>query len=72
MVNNVYELWSTKEIICYHHSTAGFPTKATWLRAIKAGFYATRPVLTATAVFKYFPESDETQKGHKQQNHQGV
>ena len=72
MVNNVYELPSTKQIIQFHHATAGFSTKAMWLKAIKAGFYATWLMLTAITVIKYFPESEETQKGHMQQNRQGI
>ena len=63
MVNNVYEFPSMKQIICYHHATAGFQTKASWLRAIKARFYATWPMLTATATNKHFLESEETHKG---------
>ena len=39
--NNVYKLPNSKQIICYHHAMAGFPTKASWIRAIKAFFYAT-------------------------------
>ena len=34
--SNLYEL--IKQIICYCHVAAGFLTKATWLKAIKAGF----------------------------------
>ena len=57
---NVYELPSTKEAIRYLHACAGFPTKATWLKAIRAGNYSTWSNLTAKAVTKHFPELDET------------
>ena len=30
----------------------------------QAGFHATWPMLTATAVMKHFPKSDEMQKGY--------
>ena len=40
-VNNVYELPSTKEIVRYLHACAGFPTKSTWIKAIKGGNYVT-------------------------------
>ena len=40
-VNNVYELLSTKKAIRYLHGAAGYPTKATWLKVIQAGNYAT-------------------------------
>ena len=71
-VKSVYELPSTKEIVRYLHACAGFPTKTTWLRAIKAGNYATWPHLTAKAVRKHFPESDETAKGHMKNVKQGI
>ena len=61
-----------KQVIRYDHASAGFPTKTTWLKAIKAGFYTMWPMLTATAVMKNYPESNETQKGHMHQNKQGV
>ena len=71
-ISNVYELPSIKESIRYLHACAGFPTKATWLKAIRAGNYATWPNLTAKAVAKYFPESDETQQGHMRNIKQGL
>jgi len=43
-----------------------------WIKAIKAGNYITWPELTAEAVHKHFPESDEMQKGHMKQQHQNV
>ena len=43
-----------------------------WLNAIRAGFFATWPMLTTKAVEKYFLESEETQKEHMQQQWQGV
>ena len=62
--NNAYEPPSKKQIIWYHHAMAGFPTKATWIKAIKAGFYATWPMLTTAAANKYFSEFGKMQKGH--------
>ena len=55
-----------KQVIRYCHETAGFPTKATWLKVTKARFFASWPMLTATAIAKHFPESPKTQKGHMQ------
>ena len=34
-VFNVYELKTQPELVRYHHAAAGFPTKPTWLTAIK-------------------------------------
>ena len=63
-VNSVYELPNLEQVIAWYHAAAGYPTKTTWLKAIEAGFFATWPMLTAKAVKKHFPESDETTKGH--------
>ena len=71
-IANVYELPSTEKTIRYLHAAAGFPTKSTWLKAIRAGNYNSWPGLSCKAVNKYFPESDETQKGHMKQSRQGV
>ncbi|KAL7544564.1 hypothetical protein ACHAWF_007942 [Thalassiosira exigua] len=63
-LNNVYDLPSTEEVVRYLHACAGFPTKTTWLKAIKGGNFASWPLLTEEAVRKHFPESDETKQGH--------
>jgi hypothetical protein len=70
--NNVYNLPSTKQSLRYLHASAGFPVESEWIKAIKAGNYVTWPELTAEAVHKHFPESDETQKGHMKQQRQNV
>ena len=72
--NNVYNLPLMKQSIHYLHAAAGFPVKvkSEWIKAIKAGNYVTWPELTAEAVHKHFPESDETQKGHIRQQRQNV
>ena len=41
----------------------GSQQKTAWLKAIKAGNFATWPHLTAKAVKKHFQESDETAHG---------
>ena len=69
---NVYKLPSTKEVNRYLHACAGFPSKTTWIKAIRAGNYATWPHLTTTAVNKHFPESNETQQGHMRSIKQGI
>jgi hypothetical protein len=47
---------NTKQVIAWYHAAAGYPAKATWIKAIDAGFYATWPMLTSKAVRKHFPE----------------
>jgi hypothetical protein len=50
----------------------GFLIKDTFLNAVLAGNYATWPGLTIAALHKYFPDSDETQKGHMKGQQQGI
>ncbi|KAL7551824.1 hypothetical protein ACHAWF_015016 [Thalassiosira exigua] len=71
-LNNVYELPSTEQVVRYLHACAGFPTKKTWLKAIKGGNFASWPLLTEEAVRKHFPESDETKQGHMKGIKQGI
>ena len=63
-VANVYELRTKPQITRYLHAAAGFPTKPTWLKAIRNGHYSSWPGLTAELVERHFPESIETWKGH--------
>eukprot|EP00804_Cyclotella_cryptica_P007374 CCRYP_002593-RA/>CCRYP_002593-RA protein AED:0.37 eAED:0.37 QI:0/-1/0/1/-1/1/1/0/316 len=70
--NSVYELPNTEQVITWYHASAGYPTKTTWLKAIKKGFYATWPLLTPKAVPRHFPESNETSKGHMHHIKSGI
>jgi hypothetical protein len=63
-VANAYSLPSIEQTIKYLHAAAGYPTKETWIKAIRMGFFITWPSLTVANVSKHHPESDETQKGH--------
>jgi hypothetical protein len=67
IASNVYDLPSTEHAIRSLHAAAGFPTKPMWIKAINAGFFNSWPMLTTTNVNKYFPQSEETQKGHMRQ-----
>eukprot|EP00804_Cyclotella_cryptica_P020749 CCRYP_016588-RA/>CCRYP_016588-RA protein AED:0.03 eAED:0.02 QI:0/0/0/1/1/1/3/0/1217 len=69
---NVYELHSIEQSIRYLHAAAGFPTKSTWLAAIRKGNYSTWPLITVKNVHKHFPQSEETQQGHMRNQHQGT
>jgi len=69
---NVYNLPSIKQIIRYLHAAEGFPTKDTWVQAIKFGNFVSWPGLTAEAVSKHFPESVEMHKGHMKKQRQNV
>ena len=67
-VSNVFDLPSTEQTIRYLHACAGFPTRRTWVRAVRKGNFASWPLLTVENTNTYFPESEETVKGHM--NHQ--
>ena len=69
---NIYELPLMKEMIQFQHAALGFPTKATLLHAICHKNLVTFPGMTSDNVNKFFPESNETQKGHMKQTKQGV
>ncbi len=63
-IHNVYELKTQPKLVQYYHAAAGFPTKPSWLKAIKNKQYASWLGLTWEAVNKHFPKSKETLKGH--------
>ncbi len=69
---NIYEIPSTKEVICFGHAALGFPTKPILLAAIRNKNLVTFPGMSADNVNKFFPESDKTQKGHMKQSRQVV
>ena len=48
----------------YYHTAAVFPTKPSWISDIDNNHYTSWPGLDATAVEKYFLDSDEMLKGH--------
>jgi hypothetical protein len=70
--SNVYSLPSILQAIKYLHAAAGFPTKDTWVKAIKNGNYVSWPGLTLNAVNKHFPESIKTQQGRMKKQRQNV
>jgi hypothetical protein len=71
-IHNVYELKTQPELIRYLHAAAVFPTKPTWIKAIKNKQFASWPGLTTKAVAKHYPESEETLKGHRRKIRSGL
>ena len=63
-IASVYGIKAQPEFVRYYHAAAGFPTKLTWLKAIKNGHYSTWPGITEAAVRQSFAEVIETWKGH--------
>jgi hypothetical protein len=62
--NAIFDLPNNRQTIFYYHAMAGFPTKESFLDAVRAGNYAMWPGLTTAMISKHFPDSDKTQKGH--------
>jgi hypothetical protein len=66
------DLPNTPSLIAYHHATAGYPIKQTWLDAIKRGAYKTWPGLTYKLAARHCPDADETLLGHMAQPRQHI
>ena len=62
----------TKEVVRFQHAALGFPTKGTLLTAIHHKNLITFLGMTTENVNKFFPESDETQKGHTKQTNKAL
>ncbi len=71
-VANIFKLRMQPELVQYYHAAAGFPTKPTWLAAIKNNHYTSWKGLTYKGVSKHFPESEETWKGHEKKVQSGL
>jgi hypothetical protein len=71
-LNVIFDLPSARKTFLWYHASAGFPTKATFLDAVRNRNYATWPKLTVTLINRYFPDSDETIKGHLKGQCQGI
>ena len=56
VVNNLFETPSIEQDIQFVHACFGFPTKASWLKAIRKGNFVGWPLDTVENVNKYFPE----------------
>ena len=71
-INIVFELPSVKETARWHHASAGFPEKETFLRAIGKGNYSSWPGLTYEMMNKHCPDSVESKKGHMKGPRKGI
>ena len=69
---NAYTTRSLPNLMQFLHACAGFPTVATWVKAIDAGHYMGWPGLSTSRVRKYLPDSEETTMGHQKLVRQGV
>jgi hypothetical protein len=71
-IHNVYELPSIEPMIRYLHVAVGFLVEEAWLKAVQQGNYNPWPLINITNAARYFPESEETQKGHMRSQQQGA
>jgi hypothetical protein len=71
-IHNVHKLPSIEPTIRYLHEAAGVWVEKTWLKAIRQGNYNSWPLINITNVARYFPKSEEMQKGHMRSQQQGI
>ena len=55
MVCNAFELKTQPKLVQYYHAAAGFPTKFTWLQAIRNGHYSMLSVTPYGTYGRYVP-----------------
>ena len=71
-IRHVYKLPHVESAIRCIDAATGFPTKSTWLKAIRKGNFLSWPLINVKNFHKYFPESKETQRGHMRSQCRGV
>jgi hypothetical protein len=54
------------------HAVCGYPVKSTWIKAVQAGNFIGRPLLTVKNLQKYYLKTTETPKGHLNQAQKNV
>jgi hypothetical protein len=72
MINVIFNLPSSCKTFLWCHGSAGFPPKETFIDAVRNGNYATWPKLMVMLINRYYPNSDETVKGHLKGQCQGI
>ena len=70
--HSVYELPSKEEAIKWMYAVWGYPVNSTWIKSIKSGNYVGWPMLTKRNAARYYPETNETKKGHMNQSRKNV
>jgi hypothetical protein len=57
--HSVYECTNKRHLVRFLHAAAFSPVQDTWLKAIRAGHFATWPGLTADLVRKHLPNESQ-------------
>jgi hypothetical protein len=60
------------DLVTFLHAACFSPATSTFLRAVKAGYFATWPGLTPELITKHLPKSLASVKGHLDQQHKNV
>ena len=71
-INVIFDLPTTRQTFLWYHASAGFPTKETFIGAVRNGNYTTWPKLTVALIHMHMPNSDKTAKGHLKGQRQGI
>ncbi len=71
-INVIFDLPSSRKTFLWYQASAVFPPKETFIDAARNGNYATWPKLTVMLINQYYPNSDETVKGHLKVQRQGI
>ena len=70
--HSVYNLPSKEEAVKWMHAFCGYPVKSTWIKSNKAGKYVGWKMLTKRNVYRYYPETSKTPKGHMDKSRKNV
>jgi hypothetical protein len=65
--HSVYKCTNKRDLVRFLHASDFIPVQDTWLKAIRAGHFATWPGLTKHLVRKHLPKEIATVKGHLSQ-----
>ena len=60
------------DLASFHHATAGYPTKSSFITAINKGYFSSWPGLDAKLITKYLLPSIPTIKGQIKQEQQNL
>lgn len=70
--NNIQHCDTKSDLVKYFHQCCFSLVTATWLKAVKAGYFTKWPGLTCDLINKHLPKSEATTKGHLQQQYQNT
>jgi hypothetical protein len=70
--HSVDECTNKRDLVRFLHAAAFSPVQYTWLKAIRAGHFATWPGVTEDLVRKHLPKEIATVKGHLNQRRQNL